>query len=161
MHPTTDLYHRIIALVKESGVAFEHYEHEHIHTSAEAAAVRGTVLREAAKALILKAGDELVQCVVNGHRRLDLKAIKLLLHERNVALASPEDVLARTGCTVGSIPPFGNLFSPPMRIIADTHVTKGEYVVFSVATHHHTIRMRSADWQRLTGADVEEIGKDA
>jgi len=158
--PTTDLYHRIIVLVKESGVKFEHYEHEHIHTSAEAAAVRGTILEEAAKALILQAGNDVIQCVVNGHRKLDLKAIKLLLGEKNVSLASPDVVLARTGCTGGSVPPFGNLFTPPMRIIADTHVLNRDYVVFSVATHHHTIRMKSADWMRLTGAELREIGKE-
>ena len=160
--PTTVLYHRIIALLKSSGVPFEHYDHEHIVTSADAARVRGTVLEEAAKALVLHLGNgELVQCVVNGHRRLDLKEVKRLLGEKNVALAAPDAVLARTGCTVGSVPPFGNLFEPPMRVIVDKEVFAREFLVFSAATHHHSVRMRSDDWLRLTGAQVEEIGKSA
>lgn len=159
--PITDLYHRIIALLESSGVAFEHYDHEHIHTSADAARVRGTNLEEAAKALILapRSGD-LIQCVVNGHRRLDLRAIKQLLGEKDLALAAPDAVLARTTCTVGSVPPLGNLFEPPMRIIVDKDVFAREFLVFSAATHHHSIRMKSADWLRLTGAEVREIGKE-
>jgi len=159
---TTDVYHKIIAHLDALGITYEHYTHEHIVTSADAARVRGTKLEEAAKALVLQLGSgRLVQCVVNGHRRIDLKKVKLLLGEKNVALAAPDLVLKETGCTVGSVPPFGNLFTPPMPVYADENIFSRGHVVFSVATHYHSIRMRTEDWKRAAEPVVVDIGKDA
>jgi Cys-tRNA(Pro)/Cys-tRNA(Cys) deacylase len=81
----------------------DHFEHEYVYTSREAASARGTNIEDAAKALVFEAGSgKLVECVVSGHRRVDLKKLKALLGEKDIALASPERVLHVTGCTVGS-----------------------------------------------------------
>jgi Ala-tRNA(Pro) deacylase len=157
----TESYRRIIATLKGHGVEFETYTHEHIHSSHDAARVRGTVLEEAAKALVLQAGNGLVQCIVNGHRRLDLKVIKQLLGERNIALAHPDKVLAASGCTVGSVPPFGNLFEPPMPVYCDKDLFSREHIVFSAGSHHHSIRMRAEDWKTVVKPIVVEIGRPA
>ncbi len=157
----TEFYHKILAVLGGAGVPYEHLEHEHVHSSEDAAKVRGTKLEEAAKALVLKTGSgEFLQCVVAGHRKLDLRKIKSFLGEKNVALAHPDEVLARTGCPVGTVPPFGTLFDPPLRTLADTEVFSRDHVCFSAASHYHSIRMASQDWKSIVGAEVVDIGKE-
>lgn len=149
---------KILVYLNKNKVEYELLEHDHVHTSKDAASVRGTRIEEAAKALILKAGSsEIFMCVVSGHKRLDLKKIKVLVGERNCSLAHPKTVLEKTGLKVGTIPPFANLFEPPLRMYADEDVFTREFIVFSAGTHHHSIRMKSADWKRITRAVVERI----
>jgi len=123
--------------------------------------VRGTKLEEAAKALVLETGSgRVIMCVVSGHRRIDLKALKVLLGEKNVSLAHPEKVLSETGCPIGTVPPFGNLFDKPLSIYADQDVFAREHIVFSAGSHHHSVRMRADDWRHLVNPIVVDIGKE-
>jgi len=155
---TTDLRTRILALLEGSGIQFDHIEHEHVHTSQEAARARGTNIEDAAKALVFETGSgKLVECVVSGHRRVDVKKLKTLLGEKDVALANPERVLHVTGCTVGSVPPFGNLFSPPLPMYVDQEVLTRERIVFSAGSHYHSIRMRPEDWVKLVNPVATDL----
>jgi len=153
------IFHRIRALLDEHHFAYQVMEHEHVHTSADAAKVRGTRLEEAAKALVLQAKDHdkvyFFMCVVSGHKKLDLKKIKVLLHLKNVSLADPNDVLKVTGCVVGTVPPFPALFSLPG--YADSGVFENEHVVFSAASHFKSIRMLVRDWERVAGVTTSGL----
>jgi Ala-tRNA(Pro) deacylase len=157
-----DLHARILTLLKSSGVSFDHLEHEHVHTSQEAALARGTRIEDAAKALVFETeSGRLAECVVSGHRRVDLKKLKIILGEKNVALASPKRVFEATGCTVGCVPPFGNLFSPPLPVYVDQEVLTRERIVFSAGSHYHSIRMRPDDWLSLVKPVIADLRKDA
>ncbi len=159
--PETPAYRRIVALLRSEGVAHEEFAHGHVHSSEDAASVRGTRIEEAAKALVLETGSgRLVQCIVAGHRRADLRKLKALLGERNVSLAHPAKVLAATGCPIGSVPPFGNLCEPPIPVYADAELLTRDHVVFSAGSHYRSVRMRAQDWARLSGATVADIGKE-
>ena len=139
---------RIEALLKEHGVPYEHLTHDHVHHSEDAAKVRGTRLEQAAKALVLKEkkSGKLSMFIVGGDRRLELKTIKKeVLHAKNVSLAPPEEVLSATGCTIGSVPPFGTLFGLPTYL--DEHLKDTqEEIVFSAGTHHDSIKMWTEDF---------------
>jgi Ala-tRNA(Pro) deacylase len=154
---TTEAYHKILSLLDGAGVAYERFEHEHVHSSKDAANIRGTSLEEAAKALVLETGaGKLIMCIVSGHRRIDLKRLKALIGEKSVSLAHPDKVLAATGCPVGSVPPFGNLFGLP--VYADEDIFSREHVVFSAGSHYHSIRMRASDWKEVVRPQVADIG---
>lgn len=156
----TIMFHRIIAFLDQNRVEFELYTHGHVHSSEDAAKVRGTSLEEAAKALVLETGSgSLVQCIISGHRRLDLKRIKQLLGEKNVSLAHPEKVLSATGCPVGTVPPFGNLFHQPLPVYADADIFTRPHIVFSAGSHYRSVRMLGEDWKRLVRPQVCEMGK--
>ncbi len=153
------VHERIIGLLRSRGIPFTLLEHDHVHTSADAAKVRGTRLEEAAKALVLKdrTNDKLFMCVVSGHRRLDLKLIKEMLHAKNVSLASPDEVLVATGCEVGTVPPFPVLFG--MDGYADEGIFENERVVFSAASHYKSIRMRAEEWKAVAGVAVAGLAR--
>ncbi len=155
-----EVHGRIRALLDGKGFAYELLEHEHVHTSEDAAKVRGTKLEEAAKALVLedRTHKRLFMCVVSGHKKLDLKKIKSILNSKDISLAHPDDVFAKTGCKVGTVPPFPGLFS--LDGYADEGIFANEHVVFSAASHVKSIRMKATDWETVAGVRRVDIGKE-
>ncbi|MBW2983065.1 YbaK/EbsC family protein [Candidatus Woesearchaeota archaeon] len=156
-----EAFKRIKDLLDEKGVEYEHYTHDHVHSSKDAAKVRGTRLEEAAKALILKdrKSGRLSMFIVGGDRKLDLKTVKKdILGTKNVSLAPADEVLEATGCAVGSVPPFGQLFSLP--VYFDRHLEETqEHIVFSAGTHHDSIRMRTRDFLSVVQPAVAAYSK--
>ena len=140
---------QIFEFLKSKGIEYKHLTHPHVHTSQEAANIRGTRIEQAAKAIILKVkgrdGEyEFIQCVLPGHRKIDLASIRKARNAKGAGLATPEEVLEKTGCTIGSVPPLGNLFN--MQVIADKSLLEEEYIVFSSGTHFDSVMMKSQDF---------------
>ncbi len=135
---------RITALLGERGIPYRLVTHAPVQTSAQAAEARGTRLEEGAKSLICRTtSGKLLMAVMPAHLRLSLKALKELLGESNVALASPEEVLAATGLTIGSIPPFGQFWDLP--VLIDQAVLGTDTVAFSAGSHTHSVVMARQD----------------
>jgi Ala-tRNA(Pro) deacylase len=160
---TTETFLRIKELLDEARLEYTHIVHEHVTTSEDAAKIRGTNIDDAAKAIILKAqllngSFQFIQAVIPANLRIDLKKLKINLGSKNVALASPEEVLERTGCTIGSVPPFGKLFNIPMYM--DDSLLQKDLIVFSAGTHHDSIQMKAQDYYELLEPKVLDIRKD-
>lgn len=140
---------KILNLLEENKISFEHLKHEHVHRSEDAAKIRGNTIQQAAKAIILKVkpkGEEykIIQCVLPGDKRINLKKLKQELNLKSASLASPEEVLEKTNCTIGSVPPFGILFDVP--VYASKDLLENEYIFFSAGTHNDSIKMKSKDY---------------
>lgn len=158
----TETFLRIKEILDKAKVEYTHLTHEHVTTSEDAAKIRGTNIEDAAKAIILKAqlrdgSFQFIQAVIPANQRIDLKKLKLILESKNVALASPDEVLERTECTIGSVPPFGKLFDIPMYM--DESVLQKDLIVFSAGTHHDSIQMKAQDYYELLEPKVVEIKK--
>jgi len=154
-----DLFNEIKELLDKNDVCYEHITHEHIVTSQEGAKIRGLSLQAAAKALIMKASDDLfIQVVVSGAKRANLKSLKKQLKIKNLSLAHPDEVLRVTGCTVGSVPPFGNLFNLP--IYFEEGLLKEPYIVFSAGTHTDSIKLHPDDYVCVVKPTVLSFAKE-
>lgn len=139
----------IKAFLKENKISFEHLTHEHVHSSHDAAKIRGNKIEQAAKAIVIKAKQrnneyKIIQCVLPGHKKIDMKKLRKTLDFKSVSLADPKEVLEKTGCTIGSVPPFGFLLG--IETYADESITNEEEIVFSAGTHNDSIRIRSEDY---------------
>lgn len=159
-------FNLIADFLTSKGIPFDHITHEHVHRSEEAAKIRGNKIEQAAKAIVLKVRKkkskennskdyEFIQCVVPGHKRIDLKKLKSILDLDNASLASPEEVLERTNCTVGSVPPFGSLFG--LQTYMDRSVLEQEYIFFSAGTHNDSVKVRSIDYVNVLKPEVTEF----
>lgn len=154
---------KIKKLLDDASLEYEHIVHEEVKTSSEAAAaVRGTDLADAAKAIIIKAKtkentETFVQALVQGDKKIDLKKLKALLDMKNLSLASPEEVLRETDCTVGSVPPFGTLFG--MRVYMDESLMQKDIIIFSAGTHTDSIRMKPEDYASLVNPVIADFKK--
>ena len=147
--PVTD---RLERWLREAGVAFEIMEHAPVRTSEEAARVRGTPLEAGAKALVVRAEERFVHCVLPADLRADNAALRALVGTRKLRFATREELHRLTGCEPGAVPPFGNLFGLP--VLLDEALCANERVVFSAGSHGRSITMRCADLVRLSGATV-------
>jgi len=166
---TTETFFQIRKILDENKVEYKHLTHEHVHTSEDAAKIRGTSLSEAAKAIILKVEKkdsdsnksksyEFIQAVIAGDQRIDLKKLRNYLNSKNIALASPDEVLERTGCTIGSVPPFGILFNIP--VYMDESLLEKDKIVFSAGTHNDSIMMKPIDYVRIIAPTIAEFKKE-
>lgn len=163
---TTETFLKIKEILDGAKVDYTHLTHEHVSTSMDAAKIRGTNIEDAAKAIILKAEHKddsgnksfnFIQAIIPANQRIDLKKLKIILGSKNVALASPDEVLERTGCTIGSVPPFGKLFNIPMYM--DESILKKDFIVFSAGTHNDSIQMNVQDYYTVLEPNVEEFKK--
>ena len=154
----------IVELLSSKNLEFEHITHEHVHRSEDAAKIRGNRVEQAAKAIVLKIRNrkskeyEFVQCVISGHKKIDLKKLKSLLELDNASLASPEEVLEKTGCTIGSVPPFGKLFG--ISTFVDSSITEQEYIFFSAGTHNDSIKIKSKDYIAAVEPEIINVALD-
>lgn len=147
----------ILALLQDAGAEHRIMEHAPVRTSEQAAQVRGTELGQGAKALVLECGDALVMAVISAAKQVDFKALKRELGEKRVQMASPEKVLQATGCEPGGVPPFGHLFG--LRVILDPALLEYEWIDFNAGERTRSVEMRSADYLRLSGADLVSFAK--
>ncbi|MBU1975580.1 MAG: hypothetical protein KKG59_04210 [Nanoarchaeota archaeon] len=149
---------RILELLKQNNISFEHMKHEHVHRSEEAAKIRGTRYEEAAKALVLFGDSGFVMAVVPGPQRMDYKLLKKELGIKKLCLATPEQVQEKTGLTIGSVPPFGNFWDVPMYI--EESLLQTEFMTFSAGTHHDSVRLKVEDYLKCVPHKVVAFRKN-
>lgn len=161
---STVTFLQIKELLNKHKVQYSHVTHNDVTKSSfEAAKIRGTRIEDAAKAIILKAElkdktIKFIQAVVPGDKKIDLKKLRNLLNVKNVSLASPDEVFEKTGCTIGSVPPFGNLFDIDMFL--DESILQKEKIVFSAGTHTDSIIISPKDYFNVTNPTLVNILKE-
>ena len=148
---------RIQRALNAEGVSYHLMSHIAVHTSEEAAQVRGTKLEEGAKALVLKADDKPIMVIVSAAQKLDLKAIKQLCGFKDVSMADKDLLKAVTGLEPGAVPPFGSLFKIPTYV--DEQFTKFKQMNFNAGSHTHSIQMAVEDFMRLEKPTVGSFAK--
>ena len=138
---------RVLALLREAGVAFTEREHAAVRTSEEAAAIRGAPLCSGAKALVLKAADRFLLAVLPADCSLDSKALRSVAGTRRIRFANGEELLALTGLTPGAVPPFGSLFG--LDTICDPKLAENPHINFNAGSHCHSVQMAYADFEAI------------
>lgn len=132
----------IYRIMGNKDIPFEISEHEPVYTSEGAAQVRGVALRTGVKAMVLKADDRKhILALVPGDKQVNLVKIAQLEGAKQVKLADPHEVLAVTGCAIGSVPPFGHLTQ--LKTYMDKDILKNEYVNFNVGEHTKSVCMKA------------------
>lgn len=147
MQGISPIFEKIIKLLKENDINYELIEHEPVYTSEEAANVRGTSLRQGAKAIVFSADKHPILIVVPGDKKIDTKIFKERYGIKDLKILSPDEVKEKTGLEIGAIPPFGNLMGLPTYV--DELLTQNKEIVFNAGSHTKSIRMSSQDYIKL------------
>jgi prolyl-tRNA editing enzyme YbaK/EbsC (Cys-tRNA(Pro) deacylase) len=77
-------------------------------TVKDAAAAVGCDEAMIAKSIVVVCDGDPVVCVTSGAHRVDLERVALALDCAEVRAATPDEVRAATGYSVGGVPPFGH-----------------------------------------------------
>jgi len=151
-------FRQVRELLDSNGISYEVIEHTPVYTSEEAARVRGVELRTGVKALVFKTDEgNFVMGLIAADRKMDLRKLAKIVGTRKLQLASPEDVLKKTGCKVGSVHPFGNLHGLPTYL--DSSVLENDMVNFNAGLHTVSITMKARDLIRTIKPVVKGFSK--
>ena len=151
------IFEKIKDALNKEKIEYETMEHKAVYTSEQAAEVRGTELKQGCKALICKTEKGFFQGVVSGAKEIDLDKFKKILNVKSIKLADAIEVKKISGLSIGAVPPFGNLFNVP--VYFDSSVIKNEIIAFNAGTHTNSIKMKSSDLVKVTGAKTGEFSK--
>ncbi len=137
-------FNSVKKLLDQNKMTYAVSEHAPVYTSEAAAKVRGVELKTGVKALVLKTDrGGLVVGLIAADRRIDLKKLAKATGVKKLQLASAAEVLRVTGCEVGSVHPFGNLFELPTYL--DNSVLENDMVNFNAGMHTVSIHMKAKD----------------
>ena len=148
-------FSRIKELLDGKQLGYKVMVHEPVHTSEEAAKIRGVDLKQGAKAMVLRSEGKFYQFVIAGDKKIDFKKIKRILNSTSASFAMPEEVENVTGCVIGSVPPFGNLFNIPVYV--DKSLLRNEVIDFNAGLRTHSLQMKLEDYLKAVNGVVEDF----
>ena len=107
------------------------------------------------KSLSFKTKDSFTLCLVAGDKRCSLNKLKKIKNEKDISMASPEDVKAQTGYTIGGVSPVGHL--KKIEIIIDNSLERFNKL-FAAAGHPNCVFIINfINIQKITNGKVEDI----
>jgi len=141
-------FEKIVSFLESKNAVFEVLEHAPVFTSKDAAAVRGMHPSAGVKAILLKSDSaKFVLACLPGDKKIDTKKLAAAIGADRLFLASSSEVLTVTGCEIGSVSPFGQIFG--INAFFDKQVFENEVVEFNVGLHTKSVRMASKELLRV------------
>ena len=124
-------------------------------TANDAATALGCKVGAIVKSLLFRAGDSFVLCLVSGDKRCSLNKLKKIFDEKDVSMATPEDVKRITGYTIGGVSPTGHLIKT--KIYIDENL-KNFNSIFAAAGHPNAVfEIDFKNLKALTKGETKEI----
>jgi aspartyl-tRNA synthetase len=152
-----DVFEQIKNALDTGTVEYTVMEHEPVNTCEEAAKARGTELSQGTKALVMKADAKYIMAILPGNKELDMERLKRITQAKSLALANAKQVKDVTGCNIGAVPPFGNLFN--IETFADSAITQNELIAFNAGSNKRSIKMRVKDLFKLVNPKIQNFSK--
>jgi len=144
-----DTYTHLIALLDQQGIAYRLIDHAPEGRTELVSTMRGNTLSQAAKCIILmvKLGKKVTRyilAVVPGDAKVDLAAVKALMHGTYVAFASAEIAERLAGSVSGTILPFS--FNPELELIVDPTLLENDEIYFNAARLDRSMALKTSDY---------------
>ena len=149
--------HTITTYLGKLDVRYETLQHRHTLTTHQTISESGVPKRSMAKGVLFCHDDAYVLAVVPAGKRVDHAALSALLGQREVALAS-EDELAYLfpDCELGAVPAVGAAYG--LSSVVDAALLDEEDVYLEAGDHQSLVRIAGQDFRRLmTGVSAGEI----
>ena len=107
------------------------------------------------KSLLFKTKDSFMLCLVAGDKKCSLNKLKKIKNEKDVLMASPEEVKTQTGYTIGGVSPVGHL--KELEIFIDNSLERF-IELFAAAGHPNCVfKINFKDIKEITHGKVEDI----
>ena len=109
------------------------------------------------KSLLFKNENGFTLCLVSGDKRCSLKNLKKIKNQKDISMASPEEVKTQTGYTIGGVSPVGHLKA--MDIYIDKSLKRFKDL-FAAAGHPNCVfRIEFNQLINLTKGELKEIAE--
>ncbi len=131
---------------------------ESTRTAEEAAAALNVTVGQIVKSLVFQNEDQAILLLVSGPNRVDIPAVNRRL-SMTLERASADQVRSATGFSIGGVAPVGH--STPLPTWIDADLMRYEIVWAAAGTPHTVFPINPADLQRITRAQIIEMGADS
>lgn len=140
-------------------VEYELHEHPLTFTARETAQVEGVDPRRFAKTVAVQTDTgQRALLVVDATDRVDLDKARHVLGARRVRLLTEAELVEfAPDCEVGTMPPVGDLFGVP--VYADYAVREDPEISFHAGSHHFTVHVDRAGWERAAGVVYADLAE--
>jgi len=155
-----DTYSQLIAFLDQHGARYRLIDHVPEGRTDIVSPLRGNALSQAAKCLVLmiKLGKKVttyVLAVVPGNARVDLQAVKALMHGTYVAFASSDIAERLAGSVAGTILPFA--FNPALALVVDPALLEHDEIYFNAARLDRSMVLHTRDYVALAKPRLARI----
>lgn len=134
-------------------VKYHSTTHSPAFTCQEIAAVAHISGKEMAKTVIVKTDGHLAMVVLPASNQVNFSKLKEALGTKTVDLASESEFKDKfSGCEVGAMPPFGNLYDMPVFVASE--LSKQDHIAFNAGSHSELVDMSYMDFERLVHPKV-------
>lgn len=99
------------------------------------------------KCILFHAKGKFYLVVTTAEREIKARRFKKPFGTKDIRFATPEEVTAQTGCTVGSLPPFGVPEAIP--IFVDGRIFDAANFMFNPADPELSVKIATADLRRV------------
>ena len=107
------------------------------------------------KSLLFKSVDKYTLCLISGDKRCSLNKLKKIKDLKDISMASPDEVKAQTGYTIGGVSPIGHL--NVLEILIDKSLERFQDL-FAAAGHPNCVfKINFVDIQKITNGKIEDI----
>lgn len=148
---------RIKSWLKENNIDAVHLSFkESCHSVNEAAKAVNAGADEFVKNICIIDDQEMViVAIVKGEDRVSIKSIEKILNTKKLRLATPEEILSKTGYPCGGTPSFGfkALF------LIDSKVLEKDIVYTGGGSENSLIKISTKELQRANNARISKIRK--
>jgi len=131
---------RIKEMMTEHNLHPTYLEHEAVITSQDAARTRGIELKQGIKALLFTNGkDDWAIINIPADKKVDVKKIASFLKwsKGDIRMATHGEVLIKTGCEIGAVPPFGH--KTKIQILVDKTIYENKQNSFNIGLRTNSL----------------------
>jgi len=158
----TGTHQQLITLLTAQGARFRVMEHEAVGKCEAVSEIRGTDLRQGAKALVCKVKGNGVKkhvlAILAADLQADLSQLASHFGGLKASLASPAEGDALTACVFGAIPPFS--FHPDLALVADPLLfERFDEIAFNAGLLEKSVIMDTQDYLRIARPELVTFHK--
>lgn len=127
--------------------------HSPAFTSQEIAASAHISGKQLAKTVIVKLDGQLAMVVIPSNGQINFAKLRETTGKPGVDLASESEFKDKfSGCEVGAMPPFGNLYDMP--VFVSNQLSKQDHILFNAGSHSELMQLTYQDFERLVKPKV-------
>lgn len=153
--PLLKIPKQLIDCLKENKVDYEILHHPEAVTAQRIAQAEHVKGRRHAKIVMVKSGEQHLMTVLPADHQIDLKKLKKAVGKAVSLDTEQEFKPLFPDCTVGAMPPFGNLYGVPTYV--DKSLSQEEYIVFEAGTNTDAIKLSYRDYEKIAKPRVEDF----
>jgi Cys-tRNA(Pro) deacylase len=124
-------------------------------TAKEAAISLNCTVGAIVKSLLFRSVNSYILCLVAGDRRCSLRKLKKLTNQKDISMATPEEVKTQTGYTIGGVSPVGHINL--IEILIDNSL-KRFIDLYAAAGHPNCVfKIDFENLQKITNGEIKDI----